>query len=81
MISRTCWPLLSFGLFVVLPVVMMATAAGPAGAQGAYKPHHPINPKNPQVYFDRSSYVAYSVTVRSIRMESRKSPMCGWSTD
>src|SRR5438876_6146495 len=54
MISRSCWPLISFGLFVVLPVVMMATAAGPAGAQGAYKPHHPINPKNPQVYFDIS---------------------------
>jgi peptidylprolyl isomerase len=54
MFSRTCLPLLSFGLFVVIPIVMMAAASGPAGAQGAYKPHHPINPKNPQVYFDIS---------------------------
>jgi len=53
MISRTCWPLLSLGLLLVVPVIMMA-AAGPAGAQGSYKPHHQINPKNPQVFFDIS---------------------------
>jgi peptidylprolyl isomerase len=51
MLSRTCWPLLSFGLLVVVPVIMMAAAA-PAGAQDGYKPHYQINPKNPQVYFD-----------------------------
>src|SRR5262245_38774611 len=53
MLSRTCWPLISLGLLVVVPVIMMA-AAGPAGAQDGYKPHHAINPKNPQVYFDIS---------------------------
>jgi len=51
MLSRTCWPLLSFGLLVLVPVIIMASA-GPAGAQDGYKPHHAINPKNPQVYFD-----------------------------
>ena len=29
MLSRTCWPLLSLGLLLVVPVIMMA-AAGPA---------------------------------------------------
>jgi peptidylprolyl isomerase len=53
MLSRTCWPLISLGLLVVVPVIMMA-AAGPAGAQDGYKPHHAINPKNPQIYFDIS---------------------------
>lgn len=52
MISRTCLPLLSFGLLVILPVVIMATAAGPAGGQSGYTPHHTINAKNPQVYFE-----------------------------
>jgi len=44
--------MVSFSLLVVLPVLIMAAAAGPAAAQD--KPHYPVDPKNPQVYFDIS---------------------------
>jgi len=52
--SRIYWPLLSSGLLVVLPVLILAAAAGPAAAQGDYKPHYAVDPKNPQVFFDIS---------------------------
>ena len=45
------WPMLSFSLFVVLPVLVMFAATTAAVADD-YKPHHAVNPKNPQVFFD-----------------------------
>jgi peptidylprolyl isomerase len=51
MLRTTPWPMLSFGLFVVLPLlVLFAVNAG--AAPGDYKPHYAVNPKNPQVFFD-----------------------------
>ena len=50
MLLRTT-PMLSFGLFVVLPLlVLFAVTAG--AVAGDYKPHYPVNPKNPQVFFE-----------------------------
>jgi len=44
--------LLSSGLLLALPILVLAAAASPTAAQGEYKPHYPVDPKNPQVYFD-----------------------------
>jgi len=45
--------MVSFGLFVVLPMLVMLAATSSATADD-YKPHHPVNPSNPQVFFDIS---------------------------
>src|SRR5579859_5265691 len=46
-------PMLSFGLFVVLPILVVFAMAVPAVADD-YKPFHAVNPKNPQVFFEIS---------------------------
>jgi peptidylprolyl isomerase len=43
--------MLSFGRFVVLPLLVML-AVTVAAAADDYKPHHAVNPKNPQVFFE-----------------------------
>jgi peptidylprolyl isomerase len=48
----TLWPMLSFGLFVLLPVLVLFAAATTVPAGDNYKPHHAVNPKNPVVFFD-----------------------------
>jgi peptidylprolyl isomerase len=45
------WPTLSFGLFVVLPFLVMFAMTASAAADD-YKPHYAVDPKNPQVFFD-----------------------------
>jgi peptidylprolyl isomerase len=51
LLARTSWPVVSFGLFVIVPLVVMAAMSGPSGA-AEDKPYYPVNPKNPQVFFD-----------------------------
>ncbi|MFO0811287.1 MAG: peptidylprolyl isomerase [Gemmataceae bacterium] len=53
LLPRTCWPLVSSGLVLILPVIVMVAMTSRAVADD-YKPHHPVNPANPQVYFDIS---------------------------
>jgi peptidylprolyl isomerase len=43
--------MLSFALFVVLPVLVML-AVSTAAVADDYKPFHTVNPKNPQVFFE-----------------------------
>src|SRR5436190_23933178 len=52
MLRTTCWPMLSFGLLVILPFLVMIAMATTAVADDGYKPHYEVNPKNPQVFFD-----------------------------
>src|SRR6478736_2107764 len=47
-------PALSFGLFVVLPLLVLFAVAGTVPGGDNYKPHHEVNPKNPRVFFDIS---------------------------
>ncbi|HEV3443833.1 MAG TPA: peptidylprolyl isomerase [Gemmataceae bacterium] len=47
------WPMLSFSLFVVLPLLVMF-AMTTAAAADDYKPHYEVNPKNPKAFFDIS---------------------------
>jgi peptidylprolyl isomerase len=47
----TLGPMLSLGLFGVLPLLVLFAVASTTGA-GDYKPHHAVNPKNPRVFFD-----------------------------
>jgi peptidylprolyl isomerase len=51
MLLRSTLPMLSFGFFVLLPVLVLFAAATTVPA-GDYKPHHAVNPKNPRVFFD-----------------------------
>ena len=51
LLRETPWPMLSFGLFVVLPLLVMFAVTAAAAADN-YKPHHAVNPKNPQVFFE-----------------------------
>jgi peptidylprolyl isomerase len=51
LLRTTPWPMLSFGRFVVLPLLVML-AVTVAAAADDYKPHHAVNPKNPQVFFE-----------------------------
>lgn len=51
LLRTTPWPMLSFGLLVVLPLLVLFAVSG-AAAAGDYKPHHAVNPKNPQVFFE-----------------------------
>ena len=48
---RSTLPMLSFGFFVLLPVLVLFAAAATVPA-GDYKPHHAVNAKNPRVFFD-----------------------------
>jgi len=48
----TLWPMLSFGFFVLLPVLVLFAVSTTVPAGDNYKPHHAVNPKNPQVFFD-----------------------------
>jgi len=53
MLFRTAFsPVLSFGLFVVLPLVVLFAVGSSVPAGDKYKPHHEVNPKNPRVFFD-----------------------------
>ena len=51
LLRSACSPMLSFGLFVVLPLLVMFAVTTTAAADD-YKPHYAVNPKNPQVFFD-----------------------------
>jgi len=51
LLGSTCWPTLSFGLFLILPVVAMLAVSSAVVADD-YKPHHAVGPKNPKVFFD-----------------------------
>jgi peptidylprolyl isomerase len=53
LLRTTPWPILSFGLFVVLPLLVMFAVSASAAADD-YKPHHAVNPQNPQVFFEIS---------------------------
>jgi peptidylprolyl isomerase len=52
LLRSTNWPLLSFGLFVALPVLVLFATAPTVVADDDYKPHHAVNPKNPKVFFE-----------------------------
>jgi peptidylprolyl isomerase len=45
-------PLFSFGLLVVVPLLVLFAVGSTAPAGDDYKPHYPANAKNPRVYFD-----------------------------
>ena len=51
LLRSACSPMFSFGLFVVLPLLVMFAVTTTAAADD-YKPHYAVNPKNPQVFFD-----------------------------
>src|SRR5262249_24835393 len=51
LLRSTLGPMLSLGLFGVLPLLVLFAVAGTTGA-GDYKPHYAVNPKNPIVFFD-----------------------------
>src|SRR6476620_11204126 len=52
MLFRSAFSPLSFGLLVVLPLVVVIAVAGTVAAGDDYKPHYPVNAKNPRVFFD-----------------------------
>jgi peptidylprolyl isomerase len=51
LVRSMCWPMLSLGLFVVLPVIVMFAMTTTAGAD-EYKPHYAVDAKNPKVFFE-----------------------------
>jgi len=51
-LRSTLWPMLSFGVFVLLPILVVCAAAATVPAGDNYKPHYAVNPKNPRVFFD-----------------------------
>jgi peptidylprolyl isomerase len=51
LIRSTLWPMLSVGLFTILPLLVLFAVSSTTGA-GDFKPHYAVNPKNPQVFFE-----------------------------
>src|SRR5262245_44854879 len=51
MLRSTISPL-TFGLFVLLPLLVVFAVASTTSAGDDYKPHYAANPKNPRVFFD-----------------------------